>query len=86
MDVGKLALIGTSAPLVLKLLGPTTEYLGEALRHQTGKGIENLKYILSNATGKVGEKIEIKSAVPPKVIKWILADVEHYKECCPKGL
>jgi hypothetical protein len=74
MDINKLALLGTSAPLILKLLGPTADYLGEALRHQTERGMGNLKNIFDSATRKLGDKIETEGTVPPKVIKGILIE------------
>ena len=72
MDAGTgLALLG-SAKLVEKLLGPTFEYLGGELKTWTEKRVNNVGNIFSNATIKLGDKIEIEGAVPPRVLKGIL--------------
>ena len=55
-----------------KLLGPTAEYLGLGLKDFTEKRINAVGRIFENATQKVGENIEKKQSVPPKVLRNIL--------------
>jgi hypothetical protein len=66
--------IGTyvSKDAIEKILGPTAEYLGEGLRNFTAKRAENINKIFANAQSKLGDKIESKGEVPPKVLKEIL--------------
>ena len=61
--------------IVLKLLGPTAEYIGEGAKDFTQKRFENVKNIFSNFHKKVGDGIndETKS-VSPKVLRGILDD------------
>jgi hypothetical protein len=61
-----------SKQLIGKILGPSADYLGTELKYFTEKGVNNLKNIFSNAERKLGDKIEIDGAVPPKVLKGIL--------------
>ncbi len=63
-----------SAELLVKLLGPTADYLGGGIKSYTQKAAENLGQIFSNAQRKLGEKIEQPGQVPPKVLKGILEE------------
>jgi hypothetical protein len=72
MDVGTgLAVLG-SATLVTKLLGPTTDYIGEEFKNWNKRRIENIKCIFSNAEKKLGDRIEHEGRVSPRVVKGIL--------------
>ena len=62
------------AKVVEKILGPTSEYIGEQLKEWTEKKINNLSNIFQNAEIKLGEKINLEGKVPPKVLKGILED------------
>jgi len=62
------------AKVVEKILGPTSEYIGEQLKEWTVKKINNTANIFKNAEKKLGEKINSKGKVPPKVLKGILED------------
>jgi len=71
--------IGTGAVLaymakdgVAKLLGPTAEYLGSSLKELVQKRMETVGKIFTNATSKLGEEIEKRGEVPPKVVKEIV--------------
>lgn len=55
-----------------KLLGPTADYLGGELQKVTEKRIENIGNILSNATKKLGERLDEPGAVPPRVLKTVV--------------
>lgn len=57
---------------VNKILGPTAEYLGVAIKDFAQKRIENVGNIFGNAEKKLGEKINTPGQVPPKVLKTIL--------------
>lgn len=79
MDPGTgLAIIGTAAlggkDIIVKLLGPTADYLGEGLKNCTEKGVKNVENIFIIAQRKLGNKIENEGAVPPKVLKGILEE------------
>ena len=63
-----------STPLVLKLLGPTADYLGGEVKEFTEKRLRNINTIISNAVGKLGGRIEDPGRVPPKVLKGIVND------------
>jgi hypothetical protein len=78
MDIGTgLSILGTaagSAKVVEKILGPTADYLGIALREWAQKRVENVGKIFQNAQSKLGDKLETEGAVPPNVLKNILED------------
>lgn len=59
-------------PLLVKLLGPSFEYLGGEIKGYTEKANENLKNIISKSVKKLGKKIDEPGQVPPKVLKEIL--------------
>lgn len=60
--------------LLTKLLGPTADYLGEGLHDLVKTRAETLTRIVSSAAQKLGDKIEKPGAVPPKILKGIIAD------------
>lgn len=62
------------AKVVEKILGPTSEYIGEQLKEWTVKKVTNTANIFKNAEKKLGEKINKEGKVPPKVLKGILED------------
>ncbi len=76
MDAGTgLTILGSAvggAKLVEKLLGPTTEYLGEGLKNWTARRMENVSRVFSNASRRLGSKIDEPGAIPPKVLKEVL--------------
>lgn len=59
---------------VQKLLGPTADYLGGALKEFAQKRAENVGKIFANATQKLGGAIDNEGQVPPKVLKQIIDD------------
>ncbi len=63
-----------SAKVVEKILGPTSEYIGEQLKEWTAKKVTNTANIFKNAEKKLGDKIKYEGKVPPKVLKGILED------------
>ncbi len=58
--------------LVLKIFGPTAEYLGNKLQHWTKKRLENANDIFKNAEDILGNKINEKGSVSPKVLKEVI--------------
>ena len=57
---------------IIKILGPTADYLGGELKEFTEKRIENVGKIFSNAEKKLGNKLDSPGQVPPKVLKVII--------------
>lgn len=76
MDVATgLTVLGTaigSAKVVEKILGPTTDYLGEGLKLWTQKRVENTSRIFKRAQVLLGDDLNLPGAVPPKVLHGIL--------------
>jgi hypothetical protein len=58
--------------VVEKILGPTSEYLGEGLKTWTEKRMQNLGRIFEKGGKRLGDKLEQPGAVPPKVLRDIL--------------
>lgn len=69
---GGLALFG-SKDIIIKLLGPTADYLGGALRDYTKKSCENISRIFDIAIRRLGSKVEEEGQVSPKVLKEVLS-------------
>lgn len=69
-----LAVLG-SAPMVLKILGPTADYVGNGLQGWAERRTENVRQIFSRAEAKLGaEGLNKPGAVPPRVLKQVLED------------
>lgn len=82
MDTGTgLTILGTALggkDIVVKMLGPTADYLGEGMRDFTKKRIETMKAIFSNASKKLGSKLDEESGmVSPKVLKGIINEASY---------
>jgi len=78
IDIGTgLGILGSAiggGKVVEKILGPTSEYIGEQVKEWTKKRVENTANILKNAEMKLGDNINNSGQVPPKVLKSILED------------
>lgn len=78
MDIGTgLTMVGgafLSKDLLIRLLGPTADYLGGGLRNYTQKGMENLGRVFGHAAKTLGAKLEEPGQVPPKVLKGVLEE------------
>lgn len=76
MDVGSgLSILGgavASKELILKILGPTADYIGKCVRDWTEHRIKNVNTIFKKAGKKLGRKIEESGSVHPKVLKLVL--------------
>lgn len=74
VDAGGLIALGASAPLALKVLGPTADYVGGELQQWTERRHENVRRIFEAAARKLDEEeLEQPGQVPPRVLKEILA-------------
>jgi hypothetical protein len=62
------------AKVVEKLLGPTSEYIGEAIKEWTEKKVKNTQRIFKNAEEKLGTRINEPGKVPPKILKGVLEE------------
>lgn len=74
-ELEKLAVISAvfgSKDLITKLLGPTADYIGVGLKNWTEKRGDNMKRIIDKATKRLGDKINDKGSIPPKVLREIL--------------
>jgi hypothetical protein len=63
-----------SAKVVEKILGPTSDYVGNGLKEWTEKRIQKLGLIFKNTEKKLGSKINEEGEVNPKVLKGILSE------------
>ncbi len=66
-----LAILG-SKDILTKLLGPTADYVGGEVRNLVEKCNVNLDNIFRKATEKLGNRIEDKGIVSPRVLKHVL--------------
>ena len=57
---------------IAKLLGPTADYLGKELRNLTERRIQSIGRIFSNASEKLGNKLEEPGQVPPRILKTVM--------------
>lgn len=73
-----LVVLGTALgtkDLVIKLLGPTADYVGEGLRYWTENRVKNVARIFGKAAQRLGDNIDLPGcSVPPRVLKGILED------------
>lgn len=79
-DLTTLGLTALSAPLVLKLLGPTADYMGGELKEFTKRRLSNINAMFANAVRKLGSKLETPGQVPPKVLKTLINDASYAED------
>ena len=76
MDLGTgLTILGSAIggkDLLIKMLGPTADYIGDGIKLFTEKRLENIQSILKNASLKIGDKINKPGTIHPKVLKFVL--------------
>jgi len=78
-----LVVLGTavgSKDLIVKLLGPTAEYLGDELQTFTQKRIENIKRIFKNAEEIAGDDLDEEGSIPPRVLKGVINEGSYINE------
>lgn len=68
------AAFGGGKELVVKLLGPTADYLGDGMKGLVQKGTKNLERIFIAAAAKAGDKLNEPGAVPPRVLQRVLQE------------
>lgn len=59
-------------PLVIKMLGPTADLIGEELEAWTAKRMANVGAIFAIGSRRLGQRIDENGSVPPRVLKGIL--------------
>jgi hypothetical protein len=74
MSIDPLAIFGAigGAQLVVKVLGPSAEYLGTNLKQLIEKRQQNTKRILENAEKKLVDKAKEDGQVSPRIVKEVL--------------
>ena len=65
---------------IAKLLGPTADYLGEGLRNLTKRRVDSIGKIFSNASTKLGDRLEMPGQVPPRVLKTVVNEGSYYED------
>ena len=65
---------------VAKLLGPTAEYLGEGVRDLTQRRVESIGKMFSNASKKLGGRLEQSGEVPPTVLRTVLNEASYRED------
>jgi len=63
-----------SSPLMVRVLGPTADYLGDGIRDFAEKRVKNIKNIFNKAEEKLKDKSNTNGSVPPRVLKHIIDD------------
>lgn len=72
MDIGTgLAIIG-GKDLIVKVLGPTADYIGDETKNLVEKSCKNIKQIFLHAASVLGPKIDSPGEVNPRVLKHII--------------
>ncbi len=82
MDLGTGLAIFGSKDIIVKLLGPTADYLGGELQFFIQKRIQNIKQILENAWVKLQQqgRDQINGTVSPKVLKGIINEGSYAED------
>ncbi len=63
-----------SKDLLVKLLGPTADYLGSEVSGLVQKCNINLDFVFKRATKKLGERIDQEGSVSPRILRHVLDD------------
>lgn len=72
MDIETGLAIYGAKELLIKILGPTADYLGTGIQEFAQARISNLNKILEKAAKHLGDKINQTGSVPPRVFKEII--------------
>ncbi len=65
---------------ITKLLGPTADYLGEGLRDLTQRRLDSIGRIFSNASAKLGGKLDDPGQVPPRILKTVINEGSYSED------
>lgn len=64
-----------SKDLLLKIAGPTADYIGQGFKSYTQKGCENFGKIVLKTANKLGDKIDnLEEGIPPRIFKDIIEE------------
>ena len=74
------ATVYVAKDLVLKLLGPTAEYLGNELQGWVAKRKENVETVLARAVEKLGSRLEEPGGVPAKVLQRVIEEASFAED------
>lgn len=84
MEIGTgLSILGSaigSKDLIIKMLGPTAEYIGDGIKNFAEKRVDNVISIFKNASEKLGDKVYNKGSIPPKILKGIINEGSYADE------
>ncbi len=70
-------IIYASSPLVMKVLGPTADYLGEGIKNFAQKRIDNLTKIFQKAEKKQMTYGILDGEVPARVLRHIIDEASY---------
>lgn len=74
MDIGLgLAILG-SKDFILRLFGPSADYVGSELQALVELQVTNIKRVLGKARAKLGSAIDNPGSIPPRVIKAVFEE------------
>jgi len=79
-DPEQLAVLGGSAALVAKVLGPTAEYLGDELQQWTQRRVTNVQRIFASAEKRLGDRINDSGTVPPRMLREVLDEGSYWDD------
>jgi hypothetical protein len=75
VDTGTGLTILAPSVLMVKVLGPSAEYVGDGIQQWTAKRVQNVNDVFAKAGRKLGpERLEQPGSVPPKILKGILEE------------
>jgi hypothetical protein len=81
VDPGTGLAVASSAPLMLKILGPTSDYLGNGLQGWTARRVENVQRIFDSAARKLGpDRLEKPGSVHPRVLGGVLEHGSYFQD------
>lgn len=69
-----------SKDILVKILGPTADYVGEEMKGLIEKCNINLGQIFIKAKNKLGDRLEIDGAVSPRVLKSVLDEGRYCED------
>ena len=78
MDTGNAVVLAggviANKDLIIKLLGPTADYLGEGIKNNVQKVDENILRIFNHSIKVIGSKIKTEGEVSPRILKQIISE------------
>lgn len=83
MDVnpGELVVLGTTAPLAMKVLGPTADYVGGGIQTWTSRRLQNVQRIFEIAGRRLGDEgLKRPGEVPPRMLKEVFDEGSYHSD------